>query len=130
MSGRFYYYGGGGNSPYGWVAWVIGLAVFVGLGILLLPIVGAIVLILAAVAVAGFLFRVVADLLSPGNREGNDMPGDMPGERRASSVPSAESCGTRTDCLRSDSLGRLGWAVISKRLTGKIAAITTGKTPD
>ena len=79
MSGRFYYYGGGGNSPYGWVAWVIGLAVFVGLGILLLPIVGAIVLILAAVAVAGFLFRVVADLLSPGNREGNDMPGDMPG---------------------------------------------------
>ena len=39
MSGRFYYYGGGGNSPYGWVA----------------------------------------DLLSPGNREGNDMPGDMPG---------------------------------------------------
>ena len=50
MSGRFYYYGGGGNSPYGWVAWVIGLAVFVGLGILLLPIVGAIVLILAAVA--------------------------------------------------------------------------------
>ena len=39
MSGRFYYYGGGGNSPYGWVAWVIGLAVFVGLGILLLPIV-------------------------------------------------------------------------------------------
>ena len=63
MSGRFYYYGGGGNSPYGWVAWVIGLAVFVGLGILLLPIVGAIVLILAAVAVAGFLFRVVADLL-------------------------------------------------------------------
>ena len=80
MSGRFYYYGGGGNSPYGWVAWVIGLAVFVGLGILLLPIVGAIVLILAAVAVAGFLFRVVADLLSPGNREGNDMPGDMPGD--------------------------------------------------
>lgn len=79
MSGRFYYYGGGGNSPYGWVAWVIGLAVFVGLGILLLPIVGAIVLILAAVAVAGFLFRVVADLLSPGNREGNDMPGDMLG---------------------------------------------------
>lgn len=79
MSGRFYYYGGGGNSPYGWVAWVIGLAVFVGLGILLLPIVGAIVLILAAVAVAGFLFRVVAGLLSPGSREGNDIPGDMPG---------------------------------------------------
>lgn len=51
MSGRFYYYGGGGNSPYGWVAWVIGLAVFVGLGILLLPIVGAIVLILAAVVI-------------------------------------------------------------------------------
>ena len=85
MSGRFYYYGGGGNSPYGWVAWVIGLAVFVGLGILLLPIVGAIVLILAAVAVAGFLFRVVAGLLSPVNREGSDIPesGNMPGSEEA-----------------------------------------------
>ena len=64
MSGRFYYYGGGGNSPYGWVA---------------------IVLILAAVAVAGFLFRVVAGLLSPGNREGSDIPesGNMPGSEEA-----------------------------------------------
>lgn len=60
---RIYYYnlGGGGNSPKSWFAWIIGVAVMVGLGVLLLPFIGAVLagmLVLGAVlCVAGFIAR-------------------------------------------------------------------------
>ena len=62
MAGRMYYYNlGGGNSPKSWIGWVISLAVFAGLVVLLLPFIGAVfvgILVLVAVmAVAGFVLR-------------------------------------------------------------------------
>lgn len=62
MSGSFYYYRGGGNSPQGWFAWLAGLAVLAVLGVLFLPVLGAVVVVLLGVAVVAFIVRLVMGL--------------------------------------------------------------------
>ena len=56
MRGRMYYYNfGGGGPPINPLAWIVGIAIAIGLGILLLPVVGFFVLGLVLFSVAAVL---------------------------------------------------------------------------
>ena len=74
MSGRMYYYNfGGGGSPINPLAWIIGIALAIGLGILLLPVVGVFALGLivfsVAVVLAGKVMRWLTNVRSDSDAE-------------------------------------------------------------